>query len=211
MQQNDSLPHRWSSGDHIVLRQVWAGRIWTALPVTVRCDSAELVSVYMAPGTRFMRPACTREEYLRVLATRQWNLVADEWWPQHHLWTSVPGEACSVWTMWADPGWKHIGWKVDPQEPLHRTEIGFDTTDHVLDAVINPDLSSWEWKDEGEFAEAMDLDLFGENMGEQIRRETSRVASEALITRREQLQQWATWRPPVGWRIPNLVPGWEVV
>ena len=94
---------------------------------------------------------------------------------------------------------------------LRRTEIGFDTTDHVLDAVINPDLSSWEWKDEGEFAEAMDLDLFGENMGEQIRRETSRVASEALITRREQLKQWATWRPPVGWRIPNLVPSWEVV
>ncbi len=86
---------------------------------------------------------------MRVLASRQWRLVTYTWNAQPMLWTSVPGEACSIWTMWLTADWKHVGWKVNPEAPWQRTHFGFDTTDHVLDAFISPDLGSWEWKDGG--------------------------------------------------------------
>jgi hypothetical protein len=174
-------------------------------------DSNELNSVYIAPGTKFARPACGREEYLRVAASGNWNLTVDEWIGQHHLWASVPGEACAVWTMWADPGWRHLGWKVNPQAPIRRTRIGFDTTDHVLDVAISADLSSWAWKDEDEFVEAVALGLFTDAESTWIRRETLRVVIDTVSNRREQLRRWAAWRPPAGWELPALVEHWEVV
>src|SRR5437016_4958561 len=141
---------RWSSGDHIIFRQVLPGGVWAAIPATIIEDSNEVISVYVAPGTKFASPACTRGEHLRVAASSSWDLVVREWIGQHHVWTSVPGEAYSIWTMWSHPGWAHLGWKVNPESPIRRTAIGFDTTDHVLDAVISADLRSWEWKDEAE-------------------------------------------------------------
>jgi hypothetical protein len=40
-------------------------------------------------------------------------------------------------------------WYVNFQRPMRRTAIGFDTFDLLLDLVIAPDLSRWDWKDEG--------------------------------------------------------------
>lgn len=103
------------------------------------------------------------------------------------------------------------GYAVNPEAPLRRTSVGFDTMDHVLDAVIDSDLNSWKWKDENEFAEAIDLGLFNANESERIRQETLRIANEAVTTRRSQMEQWTVWRPPARWGIPNLVPRWEIV
>lgn len=50
--------------------------------------------------------------------------------------------------------------KVSPLARLRRTPIGFDRTDHVLDAVIEPAIDSWAWKDEEEESEATALGLF---------------------------------------------------
>ncbi len=201
---------RFTSGDHVVFRQLWADKVWAVLPMTVVEDSDELVSVYIAPGTKFLRTNCSREEYLSVQASGQWDLVTDRWWPQHHVWTSGPGEACSIWTMWSDPDWRHLGWKVNPEAPLKRTEIGFDTSDHVLDAVIPPDLGSWSLKDEDELTQAIDLGLFSADDGERIRRDTARFADEALTTRRSRMERWAEWRPPDAWMIPDLDPRWNL-
>ena len=202
---------RWSPGDHVIYRNVFSGRVWTALPVTVIEDSNALISVYVAPGTKFAFPGCAREQLLAVAASGEWDLVIREWSWQHHVWASVPGEACSVWTMWAHPDWSHLGWKVNPQEPIKRTGIGFDTLDHVLDAVIKADLSSWAWKDEDELAEAIELGLITEEESKEIRRVTLRVATDAVKTGHEQLQRWAAWRPPPGWELPALAGDWEAV
>ncbi len=200
---------RWSSGDHVQFRQVWSGNVWAAIPATVVEDSSDLVSLYIAPGTKFSGPICTREEHLHVAASGTWQRKLYEWTGQHHLWSSLPGEAASIWTIWSAPDWTHVGWKVNPELPLKRTPIGFDTTDHVLDAVISHDLSSWQLKDEDDLAVAIDLGLFTAAQGEQIRRETQRVASECITSRRRQLQAWTAWRPPSQWRLPVLHGNWE--
>ena len=209
MTMPDTSVRRWSSGDHVVSRQVWPGGVWAAIPATIIEDSSALVSLYIAPGAMFAGPICAREEYLHVAAGGAWERKLYEWTGQHHVWASVPGEACSIWTIWSSPDWTHLGWKVNPEIPLRRTALGFDTTDQVLDVVIDADLSSWRWKDEDELAVAIDLGLFSVAEGEQIRQEARRVASECVTSRRQQLQAWAAWRPPARWKLPVLQANWE--
>ncbi len=209
MSANKPHIHCWSSGAHIVLRQMWPGGVWAAIPATIIEDSNALVSLYIAPGTIFAGPDCSRDEHLHVAATGTWQRKLYEWTAQHHLWSSRPDEAASIWTIWSAPDWTHVGWKVNPESPLKRTPIGFDTTDHVLDAVISADLNSWRLKDEDELAVAIELGLFTLSQGERIHQEARRVAGECVTSRRRQLQAWAAWRPPSRWKLPVLPPNWE--
>lgn len=211
MTSRETSASHWSSGDHGLLRQVWPGGIWAAIPATIVKDSSDLVSLYIAPGTTFAGPDCSRDEHLHAAATGAWKLKRYEWTGQHHLWSSLPGEAASIWTIWSAPDWTHVGWKVNPETPLKRTPLGFDTTDHVLDAVISADLTSWQLKDEDELAVAVDLALFSVAEAEQIRRETQRIAGKCVTSRRRHLQEWAAWRPPAGWNLPILPPNWEAL
>ena len=200
---------RWSSGDHVQFRQVWSGNVWAAIPAIIIEDSSDLVSLYIAPGAVFAGPDCSRDEHLHVAVGGAWECKRYEWTGQHHVWSSLPGEAASIWTIWSSPDWIHVGWKVNPELPLKRTPIGFDTTDHVLDAVTSADLSSWQLKDEDELAVAIDLGLFTSAEGDRIRQEAQRIASECVTSRRRQLQAWAAWRPPAGWKLPALPENWE--
>lgn len=211
MTSRETSAFHWSSGDHVLLRQVWPGGIWAAIPATVVKDGSELVSLYIAPGTIFAGPDCSRDEHLHVAASGAWKLKRYEWTDQHHLWSSLPGEPASIWTIWSAPDWTHVGWKVNPELPLERTPLGFDTTDHVLDATINADLTSWQLKDEDELAVAVELGLFSVAEAEQIHRETHRIATEGVTSRRRQLQTWAAWRPPARWNLPILPPNWEAL
>lgn len=209
MTSRETSASHWSSGDHVLLRQVWPGGIWAAIPATFVEDCSDLVSLYIAPGSTFAGPDCSRDEHLHVAASRAWKLKLYEWTGQHHLWSSLPGEAASIWTIWSAPDWTHVGWKVNSELPLKRTPLGFDTTDHVLDATINADLTSWQLKDEDELAVAIELGLFSGAEAEQIRLETQRIAEECVTSRRRRLQKWAAWRPPAGWNLPILPTNWE--
>ncbi len=191
-------PEHWPSGAPIIVRQLWAAHVWAAIPATVVEDSANRISLYVRPGTAFVAPDCSREAYLRVAASGSWVLRRYTW-IGHHLWTAVPGEAYSIWTTWSDPDWEHLGWKVNPEAPLRRTAIGFDTTDHVLDAFIDTDFRSWTWKDEDEFSEAIRLGLISPSEAERIRGAALAVTKSLFTRRRAHLRGLAAWRPPEEW------------
>ena len=82
--QEASQPRR-SFGDHVIFRQVWPSGVWAAIPATVIEDSSALVSLYIAPGTMFSGPICSREEHLHVAAGGAWDLKLYEWTGQHHV------------------------------------------------------------------------------------------------------------------------------
>lgn len=208
MTSPNTCPSRWSTGDHVLFRQLWSSRVWAAIPATIVEDSNHLVSLYIAPGTTFAGPDCSRDEHLHVAASSAWESKRYEWTGQHHLWSSLPGEAASIWTIWSASDWTHVGWKVNPETPIKRTPLGFDTTDHVLDAVISADLTSWQLKDEDELAVAVELGLFTAAEGERIRQAAQRVAAECVTSRSQQLLAWAAWRPPSQWKLPVLQPNW---
>ena len=73
MTMPDTSVRRWSSGDHVLSRQVWPGGVWAAIPATIIEDSSAMVSLYIAPGAMFAGPICAREEYLHVAAGGAWE------------------------------------------------------------------------------------------------------------------------------------------
>lgn len=72
-------------------------------------------------------------------------------------------------------------WHIDLIGPAERRRTGFDFIEHGLDIVVDPDLSSWRWKDEdelewnvraGRYTRAEADALYAE--GEQLTREQDR-------------------------------------
>lgn len=194
----------------MIFRQIWAGKVWAAIPVTIVEDNAQFISVYVRPGTEFAAPLCSRDEYLRVMASKNWSLQLLHWYG-HHLWTTIPGASYSIWSIWSEPKWEHQGWKINPELPLQRTSIGFNTADYIIDAVIQPDLVRWSWKDENEFGEAIKLGLIAPEDAIQIRRATIQVVNEVLSQKDNHLRTLSRWRPPPHWTNPTLAGKWQVL
>ena len=113
--------------------------------------------------------------------------------------------------MWGENGRELAHWYINLQEPLRRTQIGFDTRDNMLDIVVAPDLSAWRWKDEADVANAVEAGILSGDEAAEIRREGERVIE--LIERGTPPfdPAWATWRPDRAWAFPELVPGWADV
>lgn len=198
-------------GDQIVLREVYRGRIWTARPVTVASVTNELVAVYVAPGTVFKVPASThRGEMLERLASaeRGWSLEDHVWTRARMLYLLIPGAAHAIHLWWLPPHWRFGGWYINIQEPMRRTPLGYDFMDHVLDVVIDPDLS-WRWKDEDELAQAIQLGLLSDREADAIRREGHRVIARLEGRMPPFDDGWERWRPDPAWPIPLLPPGWD--
>lgn len=80
------------------------------------------------------------------------------WHTAHVLRFMRPGEEHTV-EVWWDVEWSFLGWYVNLQAPLVVRNDRFDTTDWVLDVVVDPD-GTWRWKDEDEFAQAFELGVF---------------------------------------------------
>ncbi|MBL0345175.1 MAG: DUF402 domain-containing protein [Anaerolineales bacterium] len=86
-----------------------------------------------------------------MLSPTEIKVVECTWKRTDVLMLIVPGEAFSTYLM-RETDTKNLDcWYVNLQEPIRRTPIGFDTMDHTLDIVINPDMSEWKWKDDDEF------------------------------------------------------------
>ena len=120
----------------------------------------------------------------------------------------VPGEAFSVYVMW-DAGTRDLKcWYINLQEPIRRTPIGFDTMDHVLDAVVRPDMTEWDWKDEDEFSEAERIAYYSPEMACGIRAEGERAVRLLTSERRSFYEAWESWCSDPAWGLPRLSPLW---
>jgi RimJ/RimL family protein N-acetyltransferase len=199
----------WRSGDVVALRHLSGGRPSHVWPVIVVTDSPELTALYVQVGTPTLRRtrldgtplerALPYEERARV----PWRLGPGSWSGSSCLQLQRAGEACAWW-RWLDGS----GWYVNLQEPLRRTAIGFDTTDHVLDLVVSRD-GCWSWKDEDELDAACRLGRFTQAEAAEIRRwgESAARAVEAAAWPLD--SSWADWQPDPAWPLPELQPGWD--
>jgi predicted RNA-binding protein associated with RNAse of E/G family len=122
-----------------------------------------------------------------------------------------PGKAHSVDLMWETDGGKLECWYVHLQEPLRRTQVGFDTMDQLLDIVINPDKSRWRWKDDDEFVEAVEMGVFTREEETAIRAEGERVIETLESNQPPFCDGWDNWTPPDDWGIAEFPPGWDQV
>lgn len=207
----------WKTGNQIVYREVWRDKVWTARPVTVVQDTADLVVLYLCSGTYWKIPApldgnidCP-DLFNYLLATGNWRLVDTTWRWGDTLLLIHPGEAHAVHVMWRDEDREFVGWYINLQEPLRRTAIGFDFMDQDLDIVVKPDLSEWVWKDEAVFQKAQELGLFSGQEVREIRAEGERVIERIQAKASPFNDGWENWFPDPEWPIPSLPDGWDRV
>ena len=198
---------RWSPGYGVVLREVWRGEVFAARPaIIVRNDPKEVV-VVVPPQVGCGVPVDEDGVELRV-PDRAWHLEIRERGPNDVLSFAWPDTPYAV-LRWHTPDGVHA-WYVNLQDPLRRTAIGFDTTDHALDAIVALD-GTWGWKDEDELAEAVEHGLFTPDQAATFRVEGERAVARILDHEPPFDHDWSGWRPDGGWTVPSLPEGWDRV
>jgi predicted RNA-binding protein associated with RNAse of E/G family len=75
----------------------------------------------------------------------------------------------------------------------------------VLDVWIEPD-GSWEWKDEDELENAIEIGLITDDHAAAARAEGERVIAAWPFP-----TGWEDFRPDSGWHLPRLPEDWQVV
>jgi hypothetical protein len=121
------------------------------------------------------------------------------------------GERFSVRVSWdgSSKGRRLDHWYVNLHAPLRRTALGFDTSDHVLDLVIQPGFEEWHWKDETEFEAAVQGGRFSAATAREIRAAGMRALELARRRTRPFDEDWESWRSDPSWNVPGLPDDWD--
>ncbi len=196
---------RWSSGDPIVLRELWRGAVFAARPAIVVEDAPDRTTLLVPGGARCGVAIGDDGTELRV-PDRPWRLEVRERGPSDVLSFAWPGEPYGV-LRWHTPDRAHA-WYVNLQDPLRRTRFGFDTVDHALDVLVRLD-GTWTWKDEDELAEAVANGLFTPGDAERFRADGERAVQRILGGHPPFDRDWSSWRPDPAWPTPTLPEGWD--
>lgn len=196
----------FGQGHVVTYRELWAGRVMTALPMRVLADTGDARVLYLAAETPFQAARSPDGGPVRDL---------DDWVSVPQTWTGgslvriVPRERWYAVDLEYDAERAFTGYYVNFQEPLRATTRGFDTVDLVLDIVVDPD-GEWRMKDEEDFADAVAAGHIDSDTAELLRGEAARLLT---VVEREgtpiQAQEWLAWRPPSDWDVPMLVDGWQ--
>lgn len=196
---------RWSPGEPLVLRELWRGEVFAARPAIVVQDDPEQLALVVPPRVRCGVPVDERGVELRV-PDRPWHVEVRERGPTDVLSFAWPETPFAI-LRWYTPDGVHA-WYVNLQQPLRRTSIGFDTTDHALDAIVAVD-GTWTWKDEDELAEAVANGLFTPADAERFRADGERAVERILRRDPPFDRDWTGWRPDPSWPEPALPADWD--
>ncbi|MFJ9901395.1 DUF402 domain-containing protein [Streptomyces sp. NPDC101152] len=204
----------WAPGTQILwrYRENAGDRVHIARPVTVVRDDADLLAVWLAPGTECVRPMLVdgtpvHQEPLRSRYTKPRTVQLDRWFGTGVLKLARPGEPWSVWLFW-EPGWRFKNWYVNLETPLERWADGVDSEDHFLDICVYPD-RSWAWRDEDEFAQARQDGLMDDEVAERVRRAGLSAVEEIRAWGPPYSEGWQHWRPDPSWAVPSLPEDWD--
>jgi len=133
------------------------------------------------------------------------------WHTHRALFLHCPGEAHSIGLFWRDEDGEFRYWYVNLEVPWRRSRVGFDTWDQALDLVVAPDVSSWAYKDEDEFARWQEDGIISPAEAEAIRAEAARAI--AAIERRAApyCDGWEQWVPDPSWTPLTKMPAnWDM-
>ncbi|MQY13462.1 hypothetical protein SRB5_36100 [Streptomyces sp. RB5] len=205
---------RWAPGEHILWRYRGNGTdaVHICRPVTVVRDDADLLAVWLAPGTACVRPEMVdgtplHVEPLATRYTRPRRLVRTQWFGTGVLKLARPGEPWSVWLFW-EQGWRFKNFYVNLEEPLTRWAGGVDSQDHFLDIAVLPD-RSWSWRDEDEFEEAQRAGLMPPGQAREVRAAGAAAVAAIMAWGAPFTDGWEHWRPDPAWRTPALPADWD--
>lgn len=213
-------------GGTVTRRDVYRGRVWSALALRVVADTEEALITACAPGAE----ACWASLYTKArtggdrsvraaafeaMATGEWELVPGVWRDTELLLWKPPRAWFSINAFFApdSAGVRRLrNWYVNFEHPIRRATDGsdtFDTFDLTVDLVIGPDLNTLSWKDEDEYAQVRRLGIVTDSEHRSV--ELARAEVLAMLEQRTgpfaEADRWAAWRWDPSWPAPCLPPG----
>jgi hypothetical protein len=208
------LISRFDVGATVTRRDVLDGRVFSAAPHRVLRDTGDELLLAYWPGiaaraprswTTWLRTGddAARKRALPDLAAGTWELDDWVWRDTGRLsWFGID-EWFSLHRFFDLDG-TPLSWYINFERPPVRTPTGLDTFDVMIDLVAAPDLSSWRWKDEDEYADLCRLRIVGDAEVRQI--EAARRRAVALVEARggPLAGDWSSWRADPAWPIPVL-------
>jgi hypothetical protein len=203
----EELPPR-EPGDVVAIRELWDGRVWYAWPAVVVRDEPNLQMLHVPANAHCQQPVDSAGRALR-LPTDRWTLQDIRRGPSSMLSFAFPDTPYAVILGFDERG-ELFEYYVNLEEPLTRSEAGFDTVDHLLDVTIPPDRSGWSWKDEDELREAVVRGIFTEEDAAWFRFWGERGAEHVLLQEPPFDRDWSTWRPEPGWEDADLPRNWDI-
>jgi Protein of unknown function (DUF402) len=192
------------AGDIVLLRSIYRRNVrW--------CWPCRYVGEWDARHGLYCQPGSQGKLMKRVAGASYLDSWVTDAPPFDYTWDSThvlrfmrDGDRHTVECFW-DEEWGFIGWYVNLQAPLVVRGSFFDTTDLALDVTVEPD-GIWSWKDEDDFARAIELGVLDKAAAAEVRAEGERV-----IAARPWPTGWEGWRPPEGWGPLPLPEDWDVV
>jgi hypothetical protein len=205
---------RRQPGDVVALRWVRHAPADLIAPVRVVEDDQLRTVLFLAAGTPIKAQATRDGQRIKrstpfVERERMVGGLADDVWTHTNvLMLHEPHRLGAVWLFFAEADWSFQGYYVNLQAPLEASAAGFDTEDYLLDIVVAPDLS-WRWKDEDEFAIAIEHELISPVLLHAVRAEGRRFIEEVEARQWPFGQGLETWRPEPEWEVPALPANWS--
>jgi hypothetical protein len=206
----------FDAGETVVRRDVHrSGRVWSEQALRVVADTCEALVTACAPGAEVMWPALyakaradgdrsVRIEAFDTMATGEWQLAPGAWQETELLLWKPPTAWFSVNAFYTSAGLRN--WYVNFEHPTRRTRDGFDTFDLTVDLVVAPDLNSWHWKDEDEYAHVRRLGIVTDTEHRAV--DLARAQILAMLEERAgpfaDIAFWAAWRWRPAWPPPRL-------
>ena len=204
-------PH-FQPGQTIVLRGILHNRVRSAQPQIVVQDEPDLLVLYIPVGTRWKLPVALNGGRAGASSRFKagWMLKDVEWHGLNRLTMKILDADYSV-EIYRDAVDDSLrGWYINLEDPFRRTSLGFDFLDQMLDIIVSPDLSTWRWKDEDEFEEAVRLGVLSPARASTLRNEGEKAIAW-LQSGKSPFNGWEKWHPDPSWQIPVLPDGWDVI
>ena len=192
------------------MREVWRGKVYSIFPVRVAQDSSDWTALCLPRQAIALYPHTRQGVALRI-PEDEWILDGGPWEGGDVLYLVHAGLGYMFGGSWDDT---HVfqGWKIDLVEPVHRTPLGFDYMDQLLDIIVSADRSTWYRKDEDEVQEAQARGLFTAEQVSDLYRRGERALQMILKNEPPFDRGWETWRPDPAWlETSDLPQGWERV
>ena len=206
----------WRTGDTVAWRvrvriepERPEGEVGIVFPAIVVRDTTAEVAVYTAPGAIAKRRSHeSGGPHGRVVLGVRDGYEDVVWRRWRRLLLRGPADRHAISLFWDDETDALRFWYIDLVTPLRRTAAGFEFVDHGIDVVVQPDLSSWEWKDADELEWYVEHDRYTRSEADHIRAEGERAVAW-LRRERGRYEEWLSWRPDAGWSVPTLPDGWD--
>ena len=213
-------PTRFETGQHIVVRNVFGDRVQTVFPSIVVVDSPELVATWLPLDTLVLNGVTNTSDEVdngrghlsaESMAAKKWTMAKRNWHTSGTLRIKNPRLMWSLWVFW-EPQMNEVrSWYINIDAPYKRTSIGFDTFDMFLDVVVQHDRKTWRYKDEDEFAEAIEAGIFTEFEAQKVRDAAAQALQTVAENRKPFNSAWGDWRPDILWEIPQIPKNWDDV